>query len=293
MTSRSKKKSTAAAQVQNGFSLITNEKLLSLYGSMLRSRMVERHARAQSRPGGKNAVSTGREAAAAGVLLDLRRDDALILGPADVAAAHVKGVPLRSLIAGLGDPAWAGHAPRRVLPACADIATRLALACGAAATARQQKEASLVVVFYDASAPAPASWLQSMRFAARHCLPILFVCWNTRPTRDLYREAERCGFPGIAVEGHDSVAVYRVASEAIAHARRGNGPTFIECKSGFPAGFGGGLFDNAADAIRNMEAYLAGKGLYQAEAKRKIVAAFGMELAAAAGKSRPAHRPRR
>lgn len=293
MTSRSKKKSSAAAQVQNGFSLITNEKLLGLYGSMLRSRMIERYARAQSRSGAKNALSTGREAAAAGVLLDLRRDDVLVLGPADVAAAFVKGVPLRALIASVGDPAWAGYAPRRVLPACADVDTRLALAAGAAAALKQQKDASLAVVFYDAAAPAPASWLQTMRFAARHALPILFVCWNTRPTRDLYREADRCDIPGIAVEGHDAVAVYRVASEAIAHARRGNGPTFIECKSGFPAGFGGGLFDGAADAIRNMEAYLAGKRLYKAQAKRKIIAEFGRELAAAAGKSRPAARARR
>jgi len=293
MTSRSKKKSTAAVQVQNGFSLITNEKLLSLYDAMLRSRMVERYARAQSRSRARSSVSTGREAAAAGVLLDLRRDDALVLGPADVSAAFVKGVPLRSLIASLGDPAWAGHAPRRVLPACADVATRLALAAGAAATLKQQKDASLAVVFYDAAAPAPGSWLQSMRFAARHALPILFVCWNTRPTRDLYCEAERCGIPGIAVEGHDAVAVYRVASEAIAHARRGNGPTFIECKSGFPGGFGGGLFDGAADAIRNMEAHLAGKRLYQAKEKRKIIAEFGTELATAAGKSRPAARARR
>jgi pyruvate dehydrogenase E1 component alpha subunit len=227
------------------------------------------------------------------VLLDLRRDDTLIIGPADVAAVLVKGVPLRALLGGLGDPAWAGHAPCHVLPACADVATRLALAAGAAATAKQKKDASLVVVFYDAAAPAPASWLQSMRFAARHALPILFVCWNARPKRDLYREADRCGFPGIAVEGHDAVAVYRVASEAIAHGRRGNGPTFIECKSGFPAGFGGGLFDGAADAIRNMEAYLAGKGLYEAQAKRRIIVEFGTELAAAVGKSRPARRPRR
>jgi hypothetical protein len=42
-----------------------------------------------------------------------------------------------------------------------------------------------------------------------------------------------------------------------------------------------------------MEAYLAGKGLYEAQAKRRIIVEFGTELAAAVGKSRPARRPRR
>lgn len=284
MTARSKKKSFAAAKVQNGFSLITDEKLLSLYASMVRLRMVEQYARAQSRSRARGFDLTGREAAAAGVLLDLGRDDAMAIAPGDVATAIVKGVPLRSVIAGFHDANWAGYAPRRVLPGCADIATRLALATGAAAGARQRKEASLAVVFYDGAAPAPASWLAPMRFAARHALPILYICWNRRPTRDLYREADHCGFPGIAVDGHDAVAVYRVASEAIAHARRGNGPTLIECKSGFSAGYGGGLFDGASDAIRNMEAYLSGKGLFHAAAKRKIVADFRRELAAAASR---------
>jgi hypothetical protein len=52
------------------------------------------------------------------------------------------------------------------------------------------------------------------------------------------------------VDGNDVVAVYRVASEAIAHARNGHGPTVIDCRLSGPG-----------DPIENMLRYLIGKGL--------------------------------
>jgi TPP-dependent pyruvate/acetoin dehydrogenase alpha subunit len=52
------------------------------------------------------------------------------------------------------------------------------------------------------------------------------------------------------VDGNDVVAVYRVASEAIAHARKGHGPTLIDCRLSIPA-----------DPLQNMRNYLIGKGL--------------------------------
>src|SRR5687768_11948147 len=37
------------------------------------------------------------------------------------------------------------------------------------------------------------------------------------------------GMPGIAVDGNDVLAVYSAASEAVDRARRGEGPSLIEC----------------------------------------------------------------
>lgn len=281
--------------MQNGFSLISNEKLLELYAAMLRCRMLEEHARTlarKARRGAKNAVIVGCEAAAAGVLLDLRTDDALAAGPGDVAAAYVKGFPVRALIEGMSAASFKGYEPRNVLPPCAEPVTRLALATGVALSAKQQKESALAVVFYEGATETAKDARETMRFAGAYALPILYVCWNKRPERDLYLEAEGLGLPGIAVDGHDVVGVYRVASEAIAHARRGNGPTLIECKTGFEAGHGGGLFSNGSDAIRNMEAYLAGKGLFREAKKQKIVDAFKRELAAAGIRNRKPVRSR-
>jgi pyruvate dehydrogenase E1 component alpha subunit len=85
------------------------------------------------------------------------------------------------------------------------------------------------------------------------------------------------------VESNDAVAVYRVSCEAIAHARKGDGPTLIECKC-----------CQEGDPLRNMETYLDRKGLFSEKFKRQVESGFLEELAAAervAGKSRSSKSP--
>ena len=83
-----------------------------------------------------------------------------------------------------------------------------------------------------------------------------------------------------------------MASEAIAHARKGNGPTLIECKA-FRR-HGRSLTDfrkkrspdeiepwEPEDPILNMEKYLAAKGLFREKFKLDISSGFSKELNAA------------
>lgn len=73
-------------------------------------------------------------------------------------------------------------------------------------------------------------------------LPVLFVCENnlyamgTRQSIAMVLEnvadrASAYGMPGVIVDGNDVVDVYRVASEAVRRARKGEGPTLIETKT--------------------------------------------------------------
>lgn len=48
---------------------------------------------------------------------------------------------------------------------------------------------------------------------------------------DLYKRAEGYGIPGEAVDGNDVYAVYEAVSRAVERARKGEGPTLIECKT--------------------------------------------------------------
>jgi TPP-dependent pyruvate/acetoin dehydrogenase alpha subunit len=281
MTAKSKAIPPAAASsVQNGFSLISNEKLVALYCAMLKCRMLEERARQAGKSGSRQAAA-GREAAVAGVLLDLGPEDALATWPGDRIAAFIKGVPLGELVASRGAAGYAGHAPRGVLPDCAEPATRLALATGVALAAKGTKQPQLVVVFYDGEAKTPEPWRESLRIAGRHALPVIYVCWNRRPEWDLYLEAEGFGFPGIAVDGSDVVAVYRVACEAIAHARRGNGATLIECKAGLRFDAEDARGGDGGDPLVKMERYLDRKGLFSEDIRGKAAAGFRAELAAA------------
>jgi TPP-dependent pyruvate/acetoin dehydrogenase alpha subunit len=76
--------------------------------------------------------------------------------------------------------------------------------------------------------------------AALWDLPMVFVCQNnlyaemtpTADTMKLEQVADRAagyGMPGVRVDGNDPLAVKEVLDEALQRARRGDGPTFIEC----------------------------------------------------------------
>ena len=288
MTVKRKTKTAAAApSIQNGFSLISNEKLLQLYATMLKCRMLEERIRIPgkiSKLQGIVSGAMGQEAAAVGVILNLGSEDTIAPLPGDVIAGFIKGVPLEDIFAGLRAPVPVGHAPLHVLPSCSSLATQLALAAGVALAGKMEKNSRITVTFCGDMVPLPELCQEAMRFAGVHRLPILYVCWNSRPEVDIALETQACGFPCITVDGNDAVAVYRVASEAIAHARKGNGPTLIECKTGFDSGPAEEQHPSADDALLNMEKYLTRKGLFSGESKRQAAAGFGRELDSA-GKS--------
>ena len=71
---------------------------------------------------------------------------------------------------------------------------------------------------------------------------MIFVCENNnygismsqarhQAIKDVADRAAAYGMPGIAVDGNDVMAVCEAASEAVARARKGQGPTLIECKT--------------------------------------------------------------
>jgi TPP-dependent pyruvate/acetoin dehydrogenase alpha subunit len=181
-------------------------------------------------------------------------------------------------------------------------ASALNNATGAALVSKTKNNSKIAVVFLEGEAAAPSSRLDlrldsasdsladALHAAGLHRLPILFVRLSSRPAgagkgkaqkgmdaqagRDgIARLAEECGIPLIAVDARDAVAVYRVATEAAAHARRGNGATFIECET---AGSG-----EIHDPIPKMEAYLTRKGLFSERLQRETAASFAGELRAA------------
>src|SRR3954466_6763256 len=79
---------------------------------------------------------------------------------------------------------------------------------------------------------------EAMIFAASFSAPVVFFCQNNqyaisvpleRQTRiPLFQRAAGFGFPGVRVDGNDVLAVLAVTRAALAAAREGQGPTFIE-----------------------------------------------------------------
>ncbi|MFO0766495.1 MAG: thiamine pyrophosphate-dependent dehydrogenase E1 component subunit alpha [Nitrospiraceae bacterium] len=83
---------------------------------------------------------------------------------------------------------------------------------------------------------------EAMNFAAVRKLPVVFFCTNNQyaystPMRlqmaitDVVERAKAYGMPGEIVDGNDVAAVYLSSKQAIAQARSGGGPTFLEFKT--------------------------------------------------------------
>jgi TPP-dependent pyruvate/acetoin dehydrogenase alpha subunit len=120
-----------------------------------------------------------------------------------------------------------------------------------------------------------------MRQAGKRNLPILLVCHSDSDSDEICAKAQECDFPGVSVDGDDAVAVYRVATEAISHARRGSGPTLIDCKPWPLSGHKSGHRMAAGNPILRMEEYLTRKGLFDRKFKSKVSTGFRRELESA------------
>jgi pyruvate dehydrogenase E1 component alpha subunit len=254
MTAKNKNKTAparaASLPAQNGFSLISNPKLLALYAAMLKCRTVAERSRIllkKSRLTGSQSSILGREAAVVGVAIDLLPEDT-------IAPAH-----------------WA-HSPFRGINPSVTVAATLNLATRAAMANKDNKNNKIAVAFSSARAASLPSWQKSLNLAALHNLPILFVSLHPlkagpagleRQTRveDIQLKTKDYAFPIIIVDGNDAVAVYRVASEAIAHARKGHGATLIVCRRWI-----------AGDPLLNLKNYLIRKGLFSEECKQPLAA---------------------
>jgi TPP-dependent pyruvate/acetoin dehydrogenase alpha subunit len=267
----------ASAGENDGFSLIPNEKLLALYAAMLKCRMLEE--RILNEP----TDARRHEASAVGVTIDLVLGDAISPARGNMLECFVKGVPLKTIFTWFGGPS--GSIPRaygrlNVIRSTSSFAAQFELASAAALLNRRRsrKSKNIVALFCDCEQPMAAAWEQPLRFAATRRLPMLFVCQAGAKAEEIAPQARDYGLPGITVDGEDVVAIYRVVSEAIAHARRGNGPTLIECKPWSLSGSRQKRGSSQGDPILTMERYLAGKRLFSRKLKAEVVAQFGREL---------------
>lgn len=261
---------------------------------MLKGRLLREHLRGQSKKRKVRRDSgCGSEAVAAAVLTNLQAADALILAEPDPLPALVKGVSLEAILRRDNAPASSVDANiQDAYAACGVVAAPFtgdartgsagAVALGAAFGGKLTRRGHVAVVFFRES-DADSSWQQALDFAMTCDLPLVFVRQSAsafQPARRnqrvrAARSAKAPIPPIIPVDCNDAVAVFRVAYEAIGHARRGNGPTLINC---VPLCLPG---EQAAGPIARMETCLAGRGIRPEKIAGKVTAEFNRTLNAA------------
>ncbi len=117
-----------------------------------------------------------------------------------------------------------------------------AIAAGAALSAKVQRNGRVSVVFFGDGAVTRGPFHEVMNMASLWRLPLVFVCENNGLAQYV-RTAETMVFesvaalaanyrmPGVCVDGNDTSAVLAAAGEAVARARRGEGPTLLELQT--------------------------------------------------------------
>jgi hypothetical protein len=239
------------------FVLISRAKLIALFDNAVRSRMLE-----ELLPHGAAGKTRWASAAAAvSACIDLGADDLLTAHGHDSLPAFVAGQSIARVLAARNRPAAAERLR---------FEKRLKSALTAARRHRKNGNGKVVVVFRGTATE--RAWKALLDAAQAESLPMMLVA-NGELDKAV-GEGAPAGMPAMIVDRDDVVAIYRIVAEGLAHARRGNGPTLIEC---IPWNLEGRV--EPSDTVAVLEAYLTKKGILAARRRVKVAAEFAPKLA--------------
>ncbi|HEY9717238.1 MAG TPA: thiamine pyrophosphate-dependent enzyme, partial [Trichormus sp.] len=160
----------------------------------------------------------------------------------ELAGSLYRGWPLQTILL-----YWAGFeegakVPDGVndLPLCVPVASQLLHAAGIGMAMNIKKEKKVVMTYFGDGASSEGECHEALNFAAVFQAPVVFVCLNNQfaisvpiskqmKNETVAQRAIGYGMPGIRCDGNDILAVYVASMEAVERARRGEGPTLIEC----------------------------------------------------------------
>ena len=122
------------------------------------------------------------------------------------------------------------------------VAGGFGLVAGAALSAQLLGTDRVAVCFFGDGATNRGPFHENLNLSAVWNLPAVFVLENnhyasttstgeTMKIEDVAIRADGYGMPSAIVDGFDAIEVHRALVDAVARARRGDGPTFIECKT--------------------------------------------------------------
>lgn len=198
-------------------------------------------------------LSIGQEAVPTGACLALERSDYITSTHRGHGHCIAKGADLERMMAellaketgycrGRGGSMHIADSATGNLGANGIVAGGIPIATGAALSAVMRGTRQVAVSFHGDGAMGEGAWHEGVVLAAMWQLPVVFLCENNLYGMSMSSErafnleqlsdrARGYGIPGITVDGNDVQAVYDATAEAVARARDGGGPTFIEAKT--------------------------------------------------------------
>ncbi len=235
---------------------VSKEKLLKMYRTMQTIRQFEERLRDLFKEGkvpGFVHVSIGEEASATGVCAALTDSDYITSTHRGHGHLLAKGGRLKPMMAelfgrktgyckGKGGSMHIADFSIGILGANGIVGAGLPIATGAGLSAKMRKSGQVAVCFFRDGASNEGTFHESLNIASSWKLPVVYVCENNlygeftagkdvTSVKDIADRARGHDMPGIIVNGNDVMEVYETTLQAVERARRGDGPSLIECKT--------------------------------------------------------------
>ena len=235
---------------------VKRDDLLDMYYYLRLTRALEERITALYRQGrivGGVYTSHGMEAIAVGYASALERDDIIAPFHRDMGAFLIRGFTPGEVLAqylgkrtgpskGKDGNVHMGDLKRGVFGFVSHLADNLPVAAGAALAFKIRGESRVVFAGTGDGGTSRGDFHEAMNFAAVRKLPVVFFCNNNQyaystplhlqmAIPNVVDRAKAYGMPGEIVDGNDVASVYLAAKQAIAKARAGEGPTFLEFKT--------------------------------------------------------------
>ena len=235
---------------------IKKEKLIDMCRTMVRIRTFEERVSKEFAAGnipGFVHLYIGEEATATGVCANLRTDDYITSTHRGHGHLIAKGGRTDQMMAelygkksgyckGKGGSMHIADTELGILGANGIVGAGIPIAGGAALSAQMRGTGQVVICFLGDGASNRGTFHEGVNMAACWDLPIVYIIENnlyaektrisdTSKVANLADRASAYGIPDVTVDGNDVTAVYEAVGAAVARARKGEGPTLVECKT--------------------------------------------------------------
>ncbi|MCB2182064.1 MAG: pyruvate dehydrogenase (acetyl-transferring) E1 component subunit alpha [Desulfobulbaceae bacterium] len=218
--------------------------LLKLFKAMLAGRRFDErmlHLQRQGRIGTFPPIK-GQEASQLGAVAALEAADWMVPAFRETLAEIWRGKPMENFLlyyAGY-DEGSKVEDDRNDLPISVPVGSQMLHAVGIAMAMKYKAQPQVAMTFFGDGATSEGDFHEALNFAGVFQAPVVFVCQNNQwaisiprakqtHSKTLAQKAVAHDIPGIQVDGNDVLAVYSAAREAVERARKGDGPTLIEC----------------------------------------------------------------
>jgi len=232
------------------------ENLIECFRKMLRIRYFEEKVMdllSRDIVKGASHLYVGEEAVAVGAVAAIREDDYITSTHRGHGHCIAKGGDLNLMLAelcgkatgyckGRGGSMHIADVNAGNLGATGIVGSNIPVATGAGLSIKMRGTDQVVLCFFGDGAANTGAFHESVNLAAIWKLPVIYVCENNLygmsvavnrafPFKDIAERAKGYNIPGIIADGMDVLDVKRAVGEAVVRARKGEGPTLVECKT--------------------------------------------------------------